>query len=103
MLPTTSLLLKSILLSTLAALALLYTGDYLSVRLRAMHPKPSDPFESLSTLRMLAIPEKNNKTEFEVDPQNPNTTVTCIHSLFPHMGYSPCWYIKPRINQPIPM
>jgi hypothetical protein len=103
MLPTTSLLLKRILVGALAALALLYLVDYLSVRIRAMHPKPTDPFESLSTLRMLAIPQKNGKTDYEVDSQDPNTTVTCVHSLFPHMGYSPCWYIKPRINQPIPM
>ena len=103
MLPTTSLLLKRILVGASTALVLLYLGDYLSVRVRAMHPKPSDPFESLSTLRMLAIPQKNGKTDYEIDSQDPNTTVTCVHSLFPHMGYSPCWYVKPRLNRPIPM
>jgi hypothetical protein len=68
-----------------------------------MHPKPDDPFESIKSLRVLAIPEKNGKTEYEVDAQNPEQTVTCVHSLFPHSGFSPCWYVKPRINQPIPM
>lgn len=86
-----------------ATLAVLFIGDYLSVRIRAMHPKPADPFESLTALRVLSIPEKNGKTEFEVDAQNPQQTITCVHSLFPHSGYSPCWYVKPRINQPIPM
>jgi hypothetical protein len=38
-----------------------------------------------------------------VDAQNPEQTITCVHSLFPHSVYSPCWYVKPRINQPIPM
>jgi hypothetical protein len=52
---------------------------------------------------VFAIPEKNGKTEYEVDAQNPEQTITCVHSLFPHSGYSPCWYVKPRINQPIPM
>jgi hypothetical protein len=68
-----------------------------------LHPKPADPFEYLKALRVLAIPEQNGKTEYEVDAQNPEQTVTCVHSLFPHYGYAPCWYVKPRINQPIPM
>jgi hypothetical protein len=96
-------LFKRILVSAMTALAVLYSGDYLSVRIRAMHPKAADPFESLKTLRVLAIPEKNGKMEYEVDALNPEQTVTCVHSLFPHHGYSPCWYVKPRINQPIPM
>ena len=87
----------------MAVLVVLYVGDYLYLRIRMRHPKPADPFETLKSLRILAIPEKNGKTEYEVDSLNPEQTVTCVHSLFPHFGYSPCWYIKPRINQPIPM
>ena len=94
---------KRILAAAVSLLALVYFGDYLSVRIRMMHPKPADPFESMKSLRVLAIPEKNGKTEYEVDAQNPEQTVTCVHSLFPHSGFSPCWYVKPRINQPIPM
>jgi hypothetical protein len=98
-----SILAKRVLFGFLLVLGLLYGGDYLYVRVRMLHPKPGDPFESIKALRVLAIPEKNGKTEFEVDAQNPEQTVTCVHSLFPHRGYSPCWYVKPRINQPIPM
>jgi hypothetical protein len=94
---------KRIALSLLAVLALVYCGDFLYLRVRMLHPKAADPFETQTTLRVLAIPEKNGKTEFEVDSQNPQQTVTCVHSLFPHSGFSPCWYVKPRINQPIPM
>ena len=94
---------KRILVASVSLVALAYFGDYLSVRIRMMHLKPADPFESLKGLRVLAIPEKNGKTEYEVDAQNPEQTVTCVHSLFPHFGYSPCWYVKPRISQPIPM
>jgi len=96
-------LLRRILIAAFAALALVFCGDYLSLRVRMLHPRAADPFESLKTLRVLAIPEKNGKTEYEVDARNPEQTVTCVHSLFPHSGYSPCWYVKPRINQPIPM
>jgi hypothetical protein len=91
------------LIAAIATLALVFCGDYLSLHVRMLHPKPADPFESLKTLRVLAIPEKNGKTEYEVDARNPEQTVTCVHSLFPHSGYSPCWYVKPRIYQPIPM
>jgi hypothetical protein len=96
-------LLRRILIAAFAALALVFCGDYLSLRVRMLHPRAADPFESLKTLRVLAIPEKNGKTEYEVDARNPEQTVTCVHSLFPHSGYSPCWYVKPRIYQPIPM
>lgn len=90
-------------MGVLLSLTVLYFGDYLYIRIRALRPKPADPFESIKRLRVLAIPEKNGKTEYEVDAQNPEQTVTCVHSLFPHDGYSPCWYAKPRINRPIPM
>jgi hypothetical protein len=97
------LLAKRILLATLAALAVGYCADYLFLRFRMLHPRAADPYESFKTLRVLAIPEKNGKTEYEIDAQNPEQTITCVHSLFPHSGYSPCWYVKPRANQPIPM
>ena len=96
-------LFKRILIGSAAAFAVLYVSDYVSVRIRAMHAKAADPFESLKSLRVLAIPEKNGKVEYEVDALNPEQTTTCVHSLFPHSGYSPCWYVKPRINRPIPM
>jgi hypothetical protein len=98
-----STLAKRVLISCVLGLGLFYGSDYLYVRIRMLHPKPADPFESLKALRILAIPEKNGKTEYEVDALNPEQAVTCVHSLFPHYGYLPCWYVKPRINQPIPM
>jgi len=97
------ILAKRVMFVILPSLALLFCTDYLYVRVRLLHPKPADPFETIKALRVLAIPEKNGKTSYEVDSQNPEQTVTCVHSLFPHSGYSPCWYVKPRINQPIPM
>jgi hypothetical protein len=27
----------------------------------------------------------------------------CVHSLFPHAGDLPCWYLKRKFAQPIPM
>ena len=98
-----SILAKQILVSVVLALGLIYGSDYLYVRIRMLHPKPTEPFESIKSLRVLAIPGKNGKTEYEVDAQNPEQVVTCVHALFPHDGHSPCWYVKPRLDRPIPM
>jgi hypothetical protein len=102
-LPRLLLFIKRFLVAVALAAALLFLGDAVSVRFRAGHPRPGDPFESFTTSRILAIEEKNGKTEYQLDQLQPLQTLTCVHSLFPHFGYSPCWYLKPRLQQPIPM
>ena len=94
---------KRLILSVVGCIAVVYAADFLSVRVRMLHPKPADPFESVTAPRLLAIPEKGNKTTYELDEQNPTQTVVCVHSLFPHMGNPPCWYLKKKLTQPIPM
>jgi hypothetical protein len=94
---------KRILIAAVLAAALLYLGDALSVRIRRIHPHPNDPFESLTAPRILAIPENNGKVSYERDIQQPDQTVTCVHSLFPHSGFFPCWYIKKKLQQPVSM
>ena len=101
--PRLLLFIKRFLVGVALAVALLFLGDAVSVRFRASHPRPGDPFESFTTSRILAIEEKNGKTEYQLDQLQPLQTVMCVHSLFPHFGYSPCWYLKPRLQQPIPM
>src|SRR5437879_10885051 len=71
---STRILLKRILIGALTALALVYCGDYLFLRLRMLNPKPADPFESMKSLRVLAIPEKNGKTEYEVNRSEEHTS-----------------------------
>ena len=43
-----------------------------------------------------AVPQKNGKTEFIFDPPQP---WTCVHSLFPHGGNLPCWYLTRHPEQ----
>jgi hypothetical protein len=86
---------------TLALAAAVYAGDYLYLRLRMVHPKPSDPFESMSRTRVLAIPRKNGGYDYQIDVTQPTERLTCVHSLFPHFGDRPCWYLKPRLNEPV--
>jgi hypothetical protein len=89
---------RKALLGLLISVLVLYAGDYLSVRLRMLHPKPTSPFEDVILQRLISISEKGQKQEYvPADPQ----TVTCVHALFPHMGYDPCWYIRQLNQKPI--
>ena len=95
-----NLLAQRIIGGLLAAFLVLYLGDYAWVRIRAMHPTPGSPFEDVTLNRLIAISEKGQKTEYvQADPQ----TVTCVHSIFPHMGYNPCWYVNSLNGKPINM
>jgi hypothetical protein len=85
--------LKGVLFRIVGAMFLLvlvtYAGDYLSVRCRI--PKSRDPFATVTVQPYYAIHQKNGKTEYDFVP--PESEV-CVRSLFPHFGYSPCWYLK---------
>jgi len=96
-----------LLLRTLGSAAVLgaalYAGDFAVLRVRSMRATPNWPLESTTRTRVLAIPMKNGKYDYQIDAQQPVETVTCVHALFPHGGSNPCWYVKPRLNQPIPV
>lgn len=84
---------KLSLLSILLLAALLYLGDYLILRFRVW--RNLQPYGTVTVQITYAISEKStpgiNKTEYSsTPPQNQ----TCVNSLFPHFGYSPCWYLS---------
>ena len=91
------------LLAVVALLAIVYIADYAGVRLRASHPRLGRAYDSVQMVRLYAIPLKNGRTEYELDALRPQETVTCVRSLFPHLGYSPCWYLRRNSDKPIPM
>jgi hypothetical protein len=89
---------RRIALTVMALIGLLYAGDYASVRFRI--PKRRDPFGVVQVQPYYAVSQKNGKPEFYfLDPQNQ----TCVHSLFPHLGYNPCWYVSRHARQRIDM
>jgi hypothetical protein len=53
--------------------------------------------------RIIAIPGKNNKVEYEIDSLRPEEDVPCSRTLFPHSGQAPCWYLARHLNDPIQM
>jgi hypothetical protein len=94
---------KRALINLVISLVVVYVSDYTYFRLRMIHPKPLDPLETFTAPTLYAIAEKGGKIDYELDAQNPERTLVCLHSLFPHAGYSPCWYLIPKSQKPIPM
>jgi hypothetical protein len=73
------------------------------IRVRMAFPKLGPALDSVRMERLYAIALKNGRTEYELDAQQPEVTVTCVRALFPHLGYSPCWYLRRNSQKPIPM
>jgi len=85
-----------ILAALVVVLALVYAGDDLAARIPI--PKSRNPFGTVQIKSYYAIPQKDRKTEFYLaDP----VMLTCVHSLFPHLGYNPCWYLEKKKVQRI--
>jgi hypothetical protein len=89
---------KRLLTIAVLLLAMVYAGDYVSVRFKI--PRSRDPFGSVPTQRYYAVTQKNGKPEFYFDPP---TVQTCVRSLFPHLGFTPCWYLNRHKVQRINM
>ena len=90
--PDLKRLLRRIGTGAVALLIIWYIGDYASLKMRRA------PTSKIQINNFYAVPQKDGKTDFE--PGEP-TTVTCVNSMFPHMGYSPCWWVKRHRNQQI--
>jgi hypothetical protein len=92
--------LKRILLRIAAFVVILtlltYAGDYLLVRYKI--PNGRDPFSTVTIQPYYAIHEKNGRTEY--DYAQPQTQV-CVRSIFPHFGYTPCWYVNRHTDKRI--
>ena len=70
----------------LAALTLvLYGFDVVFVHYR------SNPFEDVRVDSMYAMKNRWNEVEFSVGSTG---TQRCVDALFPHFGYTPCWYLN---------
>jgi hypothetical protein len=80
---------KRVLIGAMIVLALVYVGDYAWVRYRMGSSRGGQAFGTVTFY--YATPLKNKRVEiFYHQPQ----TEVCVHSLFPHFGYRPCWYAR---------
>ena len=92
-----------VLASSLLLAVVAYAADYGVLRYRVANPNAAPAFGNVTMERLYAIPQKNGKIEYQFDARQPETSVPCVHSLFPHMGQSPCWYLQRQSKKPIPM
>ena len=102
--PRVRRLLRLVLTRTAVAVAIvltvLYLTDEVSVSYRRAHAKANDPVEVITIRPYYAVPLKSGKTEvYLLDAQR----VTCVHTLFSHFGYSPCWLVQKKADQPVPL
>jgi hypothetical protein len=81
--------LKRIVAALLGLLAAAYLCDYLSVRYRI--PDNREPLGAVEVQRYYAVRLKSGKTEITYDGSE---NQVCTNSIFPHLGYDPCWYVR---------
>ena len=91
---------KKTLVALAAALVIVYLADYAWVRIRMRRPTANDPFQVMTIQGVMEIPHKDGRDEIVLeDPR----TQTCVHSLFPQQGYSPCWYVARENGKAVQM
>jgi len=73
----------------LLGLAGVYGGDYVSARYRI--PGNRQTLGSVQVETLYAVRLKGGRIEYSAGGVE---TQTCVRSLFPHMGYTPCWYLS---------
>jgi hypothetical protein len=95
--------LRRTLVLSVTLVATVYAGDYAVVRVRVAYPRFGPAFDSVQIEKLYAIALKNGRTEYQLDARQPEVTVPCVRALFPHLGYSPCWYLRRNSQKPIPM
>ena len=83
------MILQRAVIVLVAVTALLYAGDYAWARYKSSGANSSVGLGSVQIRRVWEIPRKDGRVEFSWDPPEAET---CVHSLFPHFGYVPCWY-----------
>jgi hypothetical protein len=95
------------ILRTSAALTLLFLITY-AVDLTWYHARLAVPRfgaagSSVHRVRLLAIPDKGNKIEYQIDAVTPEEDVPCTRTIFPHAQRNPCWYVSRHAKDPIAM
>jgi hypothetical protein len=84
-----------VLLVAMVFAAVLYAADYAVIMYRVAR-KNSSPFGSVEVHPYYAIRQKNKSVEFDFLPP---VNQDCVHSLFPHFGDAPCWYLERNKQQ----
>jgi len=96
-----------LILRIVAGLTLLffitYAVDVTWYHARLAVPRLGAADSSVHRIRLLAIPDKGNKTEYQIDAVTPEEDVPCTRTIFPHVQRNPCWYVNRHAKDPIAM
>jgi hypothetical protein len=95
---TLARLLRRVIVYLLAGVAILYAADYLVLRYRVATNR--NPYGTVTVQPYYAVPRKDHKIEYMFDDPHDET---CVHSIFPHLGDSPCWYLNRNKQKRIDM
>jgi hypothetical protein len=98
-----SYIFKRTVIGILIVLVAAFILDYVVLHAKMMFPKLGAATGTVQMTRLYAISEKNGRVEYELDANQPEVTMPCVHSLFPHLGNSPCWYLQQNATKPIPV
>ena len=82
------------ILTLVGGAALAFGLDYAVFHLRVA--ANGNPFGVVTVDHYYAVQQKSGKTQFIFDPPAPQT---CVHTLFPHSGWLPCWYLSRHPEQ----
>jgi len=82
---------------------IIYAVDLTWYHARLAIPRLGVANSSVHRVRLLAIPDKGNKTEYQIDAVQPEEDVSCSRTLFPHRVLNPCWYVSRHAKDPIAM
>ena len=79
--------------AVIAAPIAFYLLEDLSIRMR--FPR-ADPFAQVSVHRYYALHKTREKMSLiNTEPVDQ----TCVSAVFPHLGYTPCWYLRRHTEQ----
>ena len=81
--------LQKTFVAVVLTIAVVYACDFLLLRFRIATNR--QPYGTVTIHPYYAVPQKNHKTEYLFDDPRDER---CVHSLFPHVGDSPCWYLS---------
>ena len=81
---------ERLVIGSIAMAALTYGTDY------GVYIARGQPQDAVTVDRMLAVPLKGNKTEFDFQGSAP---LACARALFPQGGEMPCWYLRRHKTQ----
>ncbi len=86
---------KRFLLVFVAAAIVLYSLDFLSVKVRI--PR-RETYGSVTVRTVYLVKLKSGKTEYDYAGDH---DVDCTNSMFPQLGVKPCWYLSRHTEEQI--